>query len=79
MTDKVRASAEEKSRRGKKSKRKGRSGEQQASKLLTKIMYPNGDGEVRRTPMSGAWHGVAALTGDLICILDEAIDDVLYF
>jgi len=77
MVDKVKSklSAEEKSRRGKMSKRKGRSGEQQAAKLLTKIMYPNADGEVRRTPMSGAWHGVASLTGDLICLKDEAIDE----
>jgi len=79
MADKVKISAEEKSRRGKKSKRKGRSGEQQASKLLTKIMYPNGDGEVRRTPMSGAWHGVASLTGDLICLKNDAIDETLPF
>lgn len=49
-----------------KSNTKGKRGEYEVRDILQKKFYPNGDGQVVRTPMSGAWGGMPVLTGDLI-------------
>jgi hypothetical protein len=57
------------------SKRKGNKGEREASVLVQAILYPVADGEVRKTPMSGAWGMHRIMSGDLVCIKGGQIDD----
>ena len=64
---------------GKKSRDKGRRGEIEVRDLLTKIFYPNGEGRVVRTPMSGAWGITKVLTGDLVPVRDDQLDREIPF
>jgi hypothetical protein len=66
---------EARSRKARQSQRKGKVGEREVAELLSKAFYPNGDGFLRRTPMSGGWGGLPVLCGDLVPIRDDKIDD----
>jgi hypothetical protein len=59
---------------GRKSRRKGKRGEYESRDLLTKLFYPDKDGKVERTPMSGAWHGTPVMTGDLVFLKNDNFD-----
>lgn len=59
---------------GRKARRKGRRGEFGARDLCRALFYPNGDGTVERTPMSGAWHGTPVMTGDLVFLRNDEFD-----
>ncbi len=66
-------------------KAKGNAYERKIAELFTKAYYPDGDGEVRRVPMSGAWDK-RSTPGDLIAfkfrykrrINDEMIIDISF-
>jgi hypothetical protein len=65
---------------GKMSRDKGRRGEVEVRDILKKAFYPNDEGKVSRTPMSGAWGITKILTGDLVCVRNEEIDlDIPFF
>jgi len=61
-------------RAGRKAHRKGKAGEYGVRDLLRTAFYPNGEGTVERTPMSGAWHALPVLSGDLIFIVNGMPD-----
>ncbi len=65
---------------GKKARPKGGRAEGQVRDILTEVFYPNGEGKVLKTPGSGTWGGIPAMTGDLVFVKDEMLDpDILIF
>ncbi len=64
---------------GRKSRTKGRGGEYEVRDLLTNLFYKDGSGEFVRTPLSGAWGHTKIMTGDLVPIRNDKLDESIPF
>lgn len=69
----------DRSKSAKMSGRKGRRAEYEVRDILQPIFYPNDEGKVLRTPGSGTWGGIQVMTGDLVCVKDDKMDERLPF
>lgn len=63
----------------KKSGTKGKRAEYEVRDILQRVFYPHNEGKVLRTPGSGIWGGLQIMTGDLVCVKDDKIDERLPF
>ncbi len=64
---------------GRKSRTKGRAGEYEVRDLLTKLFYKDGSGKFVRTPFSGSWGHTKIMTGDLVPIRNDKVDESIPF